>query len=335
MIRGVLTKKSGFVTLLILVMIVGFPSRKLFYPRLKVEGYTLLTDDHRWQNPTFSPDNELIAFHQDNKIGVMLLGESEIQEWPVSGKVVFNVQWLSTSEILYALRIENPELPFGIVEFQFWVLDTNSGDSFLLNEQVFQSSSGHISLSPSRSKLAFTHYPDTKTELLVIEILYLEQNRLTTIERLFLNSKTCSSPVWGLDENKVVYSCDEQIWATDIHSNVSRVLGLLPHTQDFSLSPDGKWLILSNASVATAKPRPKFPGLLIVPFKNDEFIYEYAHSIPLSTIPVYNVSVSFKDHMVYGAGYVEWSSDSKHIVFDGSLRTPKDQEAGIWYLTFR
>lgn len=330
-----LRKKLAFIALLALVMIVGMSKGQSFYPRLRIDQYKLLTNDYSWRSPTFSPDNQAIAFHRDNKIGVMFLSTSQIQEWTVASNIISNIQWLSASKILYPLSLENTSLSPGINEFQFWVLDITSDDSYLLDDQMFQGPINHVAISASRTKLAFKRYLDVETRQLVIEIVDLEKDYSTTVTNHLLN-KDCSFSTWSHNENEVIYSCDKQIWATDIRSNTSRPMGVLPNSNDFSVSPDGKWLILASVVNDTTKIPPPFPALWTIPFRNEKYDSEYIRSIPLSTTLIYLFySTSFKDYLTYNAGYVEWSSDSKHIVFQGSLKTKAGQGAGIWYLTFK
>ena len=227
-----------------------------------------------------------------------------------------DIQWLTNSRLLYLKR----ELPDVYDELRFWIVDVQSGKTIPITE-ILPEHPENVTLSPSKSTIAYI--AETR-----IRLFDIKTKSFSFVP--FPASGKCHSLAW-LSNEKVIYSCSQQLWETNVNSGESKLLINLDdcNCYSFSPSPDGRWL-LYEASTDKVPPESSF---YIVPLQNSP--------LNITLHSRLNLADSFVKHLLTpnyfewpGVSQTSWAPDGKSFVFSGSRRVWQDSyesfQDGIW-----
>ena len=272
-------------------------------------------DENPGTNPIFSPDGKQIAFVRTGELVVMNLSTNGQTKHEIEG-IFSDIQWLTNSRLLYLKR----ELPDVYDELSFWIVDVQSGKTIPITE-ILPEHPENVTLSPSKSTIAYI--AETR-----IRLFDIKTKSFSFVP--FPASGKCHSLAW-LSNEKVIYSCSQQLWETNVNSGESKLLINLDdcNCYSFSPSPDGRWL-LYEASTDKVPPESSF---YIVPLQNSP--------LNITLHSRLNLADSFVKHLLTpnyfewpGVSQTSWAPDGKSFVFSGSRRVWQDSyesfQDGIW-----
>jgi len=308
------TKFKWDIIILFVLLAISLALFSTINPTLRVAEIIRLDEDPG-SNPVFSPNGEQLAFVRKGELVVMNLSNNDQTKHEIEG-ILSDIQWLTSSRLLYL----KSELPGVDDEFRFWIVDVQSGKTAPLTE-ILPEHPENVTLSPSKSIIAYS----TQTRIRLFDI---KTKSFSFVP--FPTSGRCNSLAWQSDE-KIIYSCSQQLWETSISSGES---GLLFDLKDcncysFSPSPDGRWLLYE----AFSDKVPPESSFYIVPLQNSP--------LNLTLHSRLNLANSFVKHLLTpnyfewpGVSQTSWAPDGKSFVFSGSRRVWQDSyesfQDGIW-----
>lgn len=302
------------IIILFVLLSIALALYSVINPTLHVAEIVRL-DENPSTNPVFSPNSEQIAFVRNGELVVINLSTNDQTKHEIEG-ILSGIQWLTNSRLLYLKR----ELPDVHDEFRFWIVDVQFEKTIPLTE-ILPEHPENVTLSPSKSTIAYT----TQTRIRLFDI----KTKSFSFVPFPIRGK-CHSLAW-LSNEKVIYSCSQQLWETNINSGESKLLFNLEECNcySFSPSPDGRWLLYEEF---TDKVPPE-SSFYIVPLQNNLLNVKLHSRL--------NLASNFMKHLLTpnyfewpGVSQTAWAPDGSSFVFSGSWRAwdgwHESFQDGIW-----
>lgn len=276
--------------------------------------------------PVLSASGNLVVFSRDNTIKIVSV-EGQLSEWYLGEDLHSYTAWLDSLHVVFQKSVV-PQDRIGH-RFQLWVLNIRSGETFLLDDNVFVGNGSPMVLSPTRNRLAFEQqvFNEEQSEWQT-KIFVLDIDNNTVIPILPPTSWACQRASWYLDNSRIIFYCSKrtqgtknqfeyEVWLADIDKSEYEKMNGVPYTP-LSFSPDGQWVIYQDND---GNLPPMFT-LSVAPVEDGKPKFKDGFSLKI-TIPDFPPSI------------VTWSEDSKHFVFSGTVKVNGEFENGTWYVSLK
>lgn len=311
--------------------------------RVQIGSITQVANFRILKAPAFSQDGNRIAFVQAGQsITIVDVNGVEQDLFSIDQQIASNLEWLSDTQLIYAVLLDSSLSNDNNDTSQFWVLDILSGDTYPNSEDKFQGRIEHFSMSPSRTHLAFsqvTFWERSGSET-SLHVLDLSNSNLET----FVSPETlvnCASPTFDLNNIHILLACpciqkyggncSSQVWILNIETGQSKAVQAEGSTSIHSLSPDGQWLLY----LKDHETLPPTTSYYIAPVKNSTPDFDKSYRLHLTNNIWLDWLLGANHFDYYPPSRATWSSDSRHITFSASLRTADGGfEDGVWFVAF-
>lgn len=263
-------------------------------------------------HPQVSPNGRSLLTSRGE---IIPIDNSEVLD--ISGQLnnFLTPQWLSSTEIVYAHRLDNQS---GIGLYQFHVLDVETLQTNSISPTFDkQLSTDNFFISPNKVDVAFWRLKDGTRQLSVLD---LSENSITNYDQPL--DHVCYYMAWLSESMLLLYCLNEKtqtkdLWLLD-RSNGDLTLSLENHSYRsvFSVSP-------VNESLAMLEPQQ---GIVLVQLQNGIPAWNKKQSILVKGQSWWLQQISFQNKGV--ATHISWLPDGSGLVFDEGL------ESRIWLIKF-